>query len=487
MIRLKKLLKGLVVSEIRGNGDVAITGLSSHSKLVAPGHLFITRSEWGERTEGYVREAVDAGAVAVVTDLVNPVLQGCTQVICEQPRHLEAILAARFYQYPASELVMVGITGTNGKTTSAYLVRQLLEMLEGPYGLLGTVEWQWADQKYPAQLTTPDSITLQRFLREMVTAKCRGAVMEVTSHGLTQGRVDQIDFDVGVFTNLTQDHLDYHQTMEAYGSAKAQLFARLGRGAKEATAIINWDDPWGVRMVADCRAPIIRIGLRDGADLQAQAIEMSATGTRFVAVYQGQRAMVHTCLVGEHNVYNILCAMGVALARRHSLDRIAALCANCQPVVGRLEPVTNSRGLTVYVDYAHTPDALRRACRAIRAAHRGRLLVVFGAGGDRDRTKRPQMAQACQEEGDYSVVTSDNPRTEDPSSIAHEIVAGFNRSDCYEVELDRRKAIEKAIQLARPGDVVLIAGKGHEAMQLIHGQAHPFRDQEVAAQILGSA
>jgi UDP-N-acetylmuramoyl-L-alanyl-D-glutamate--2,6-diaminopimelate ligase len=483
MIRLKKLLKGLPISQLRGPGDVPISGLSSHSKQVVPGSLFITRSEWGERTEAYVREAVEAGAVAVVTDLLNPLQEGCTQVICEQPRLLEPVLAARFYHYPASELVMVGITGTNGKTTSAYLIRQLLELLEGPYGLLGTVEWLVGPQRYPASLTTPDAITLQRYLREMVMAHCRGAVMEVTSHGLVQGRVDQIDYDVGVFTNLTQDHLDYHQSMEAYGSAKSQLFRRLGTGAKEATAVINWDDPWGVRMAADCRVPVIKVGVRPGVDLQAEAIEMGPTGTRFVASYQGHRAMVESCLVGEHNVDNLLSAIAVALARRHPLDRVAELCAQCRPVVGRLEPVNNSRGLAIYVDYAHTDDALVRACRAIRSAHRGRLLVVFGAGGDRDKTKRPKMARACQEGADYSVVTSDNPRTEDPMAIVREIIAGFSR-DCYEIQLDRRKAIERAIQLAQPGDAILIAGKGHEATQLIQGHALPFRDQDVAAQLL---
>jgi UDP-N-acetylmuramoyl-L-alanyl-D-glutamate--2,6-diaminopimelate ligase len=298
-----------------------------------------------------------------------------------------------------------------------------------------------------------------------------------------QGRVDQIDYDVAIFTNLTQDHLDYHLTMEAYGSAKSQLFAGLGRGAKEGTAVVNWDDPWGVRMVADCRSPVIKIGLKPGVDLQAQAVEMSPTGTRFVAVYQGQRAMIETCLVGEHNVYNMLCAIGAALARRHPLERIAALCPSCKPVIGRLEPVLNRRDLGIYVDYAHTDDALRRACRAIRASHRGRLLVVFGAGGDRDRTKRPKMALACQEEADYSIVTSDNPRSEDPLAIAKEIVAGFTNS-CYEIELDRRRAIERALQLAQPGDAILIAGKGHEATQTILGQAHPFSDQDVTRELL---
>jgi len=483
MFRLKKLVKGLDIIEIRGSGEVAVSGLSSHSKRVGPGHLFITRPEWGERTEAYVREAVEAGAVAVLTDLVNPLLQGCTQVICEQPRQLESILAARFYRYPASELAMVGLTGTNGKTTTAYMARQLLELLEGPYGLLGTVEWQVADQSYGAQLTTPDAITLQRFLREMATAKSVGAVMEVTSHGLVQGRVDQIDYDVAVFTNLTQDHLDYHLTMEAYGAAKAELFAGLGRGAKESVAVVNWDDPWAVRMVAECSAPVIKFGLRDGVDLQARAIEIGPSSTRFVVTYHGQVAMVETCFVGEHNVYNMLAAMGIALARRHPLARVAALCASCTPVIGRLEPVGNSRGLSVFVDFAHTDDALRRACRAIKSAHTGRLLVVFGAGGDRDRAKRPKMAQACQEEADYAIVTSDNPRNEEPMAICREITAGFTR-DCYEVEVDRRRAIQRALQLARPGDAILIAGKGHEATQLIQGQALPFRDQEVAAELL---
>lgn len=489
MIKLKKLLKEIPGCQIKGSKELLVTGITSNSKFVAPGNLFIAKR--GIKNDGcrFIPEAIQAGASAIVTDLYDPSLKQIVQVIHPHVTAIEGSLAAAFYDNPSQELLMVGLTGTNGKTTTSFIVRNLLENWTGPCGLIGTIEYIVGAQRYPATHTTPDVITNHKMLREMIDQGCRAAVMEVSSHALDQGRVDQIEYDVAIFSNLTLDHLDYHGSMENYGQAKRLLFQSLGKGKakkkREKWAIVNQDSPWTARLLEGCTAQVLSYGIDNRAELQASAIHFDQGGTRATVTFQGKSIQCFWPLVGRFNIYNCLAAMGVALSQHISLDAAAHYMSQIPHIKGRLQPVQNSLGLNVYVDFAHSDDALINVLgtlREIQAAH-GRLIVVFGCGGDRDKSKRPKMAEACERYADLCIVTSDNPRTEDPSAICNEIVQGFTQSGNYNIELDRRAAIRKAIEMAKPDDTLLIAGKGHEAYQIFAHQTIAFDDGKVAEEI----
>lgn len=488
-MKLKKLCKDIPRLQIKGSKEIEITGICSNSKLVAPGNLFIARKGRADDGARYISEAVAAGAAAILTDMYDPSLKGVVQLLHPRVGEIEGILAAQYYQFPSDRLFMVGITGTNGKTTTSFLIKYLLDRLDGPSGLIGTIEYIIGPHRYQAVRTTPDVVSNHKMLREMCLQGCSSAIMEVTSHALDQGRVQNIDFDVAVFTNLTVDHLDYHETMEAYCAAKNRLFRSLIRKGSSKSqifpprALVNADSPWLSSILEGCEASLFTYGIDLPADLQASEIELSSSGTLFSVIYQQERYACKTPLVGRFSVYNCLAAMGVALLKGYPMNEIIPCLGDFPPVPGRLQPVSNPLELKIYVDFAHTEDALQNVLECLTELKKGRIITVFGCGGDRDQTKRPKMGAVVERFSDISIVTSDNPRSEDPEQICREIIQGFSRADAYLLEVDRRKAIEKAIACATPDDIILIAGKGHENYQIFAHKTIEFDDCTVAAEI----
>ncbi len=478
-MKLKKLLKGISVKEVRGSKDVIITGLCANSKVVAPGNLFVAKKGRVDDGAQYIPEAISAGATAILTDIFDPSLRDVTQVIHPDISAIESMLAAHYYQFPSKDLFMVGITGTNGKTTTSFLIKYLLEQLSLSCGLIGTIEYVIGKQRYQATRTTPDVISNYKMLREMVLQGCKAAVMEVTSHALDQGRVQNIEYDVGIFTNLSLDHLDYHQTMDNYYLAKQKLFEHLGCAK---TAIINSDNRWHEKILQNCRSKILTYGLHSPATLRAKDIRLSSSGTHFSICYKGQEVECRCPLVGRFNVYNCLAAIAVGLTRGEPLEKLAQILSSFPPVPGRLEPVPNDLGLNIFVDFAHSDDALINVLECLQEIKKGKIITVFGCGGDRDHFKRPKMAKAAEEFSDFCIVTSDNPRSEDPQGICKEIIKGFSKSN-WIVEIDRREAIKKAIQMATVNDIILIAGKGHETYQVFAHKTVDFDDRKIAIQL----
>lgn len=484
-MKLKKLLKDIPLIIVKGSKELDITGICINSKLVSPGNLFIARKGRSDDGTKYIPEAISAGAVAILTDMYDPSLKDITQLIYPDIAQIEGILAAHFYQFASHELYMVGITGTNGKTTTSLIIKHLLDDLSCPCGLIGTIENIIGNQHYQAKLTTPDVTTNHKLLREMVLHGCQSAVMEVTSHALDQGRVQYIDYDVAVFTNLTLDHLDYHQTMENYFLAKKKLFSSLGKGKKDhkKAAVINADSAWSSQIIEGCPAHPLTYGIDNSADLHAKNLHFTPSGTSFDILYQGKSFLCKTPLVGRFNVYNILAAIGVALSKNFEMQEIIKSIASFKYVSGRLEPVMNQLDLKIYVDFAHSDDALKNVLESLSEFKQKRIITVFGCGGDRDQSKRAKMAHVSETFSDITIITSDNPRSEDPVAIAKQIIQGFQRQDSYLVELDRFAAINKAIEIGEPDDIILIAGKGHESYQLFANKILEFDDRKIASQI----
>jgi UDP-N-acetylmuramoyl-L-alanyl-D-glutamate--2,6-diaminopimelate ligase len=467
-MKLKTLLQGMDV-QIKGKKEIEITGLCSHSKKTAPGDLFIARK--GLQADGslFIEEALAAGAVAVMTDLYNPFLD-VTQVITPSPKQLEVEIASRFYHHPSRSLFLIGVTGTNGKTTTCYLIKHLIEKKPHECGLMGTIENIIGDHRLPSVLTTPDIITVNHYLSEMLHQKCRAAVMEVTSHAMTQERAKGLEFDVGVFTNLSQDHLDYHGSMEEYAAAKALFFQQLAQQKHKPVkkAVMNLDDPYTPRLLKDIALPVLTYSIDNKtADLYTENLMLSRTGVSFVACYGEKRCTVHTSLVGRFNVYNSLAAMGVALTYGMSLEDIAHQFSSFPHVPGRLQKVHNSRCMNVYVDFAHTEQALENVLLTLKDVAEGKIITVVGCGGDRDKEKRPKMAHVVEHYSDVLVFTSDNPRSEDPERIIEDMLRGITNTSSVHIEVDRKKAIQYALSLAQQEDIVLIAGKGHECTQIL--------------------
>ncbi len=482
-VKLKRLLSRLPIATVRGPKDVEITGLTANSKCVAPGNLFIAKKGLTVDGAKFIPEAIAAGATAVLTDLYNPFYPQVTQIIHPDVAAIEATLAAEFYDHPDASLFLVGITGTNGKTTVSYLVRHLLEAQAEACGLIGTIEWIVGQHVFPSGKTTPDVIQNTKLFREMVDSGCKACAMEVSSHALDQGRVQAIEFDVALFTNLTQDHLDYHTTMQTYAAAKAKLFTSLTEGKKKfpKSAVVNSDSPYCTQMTAQCSSPVIRYGIDSDCDLKATSIALTPQGTTFTLEYRGQREQIVSPLIGRFNVYNLLAAAGVGLAHGLTLQHIAAAFATFAKVPGRLEPVPNARSLPIFVDYAHTDDALLNVLKTLKEFKKGRLITVFGCGGNRDPLKRPKMGAVAEEHSDLAIITSDNPRSEDPLEIIRAILGGLKKPEEALVIPDREMAIRRAIELAQPDDVILIAGKGHETYQIFADRTIDFDDRLIAS------
>jgi len=467
---------------VGGDADVEIADLAYDSARVGRGTLFFCVR--GLRSDGheFAPDAVERGAVALVVDheLDLPV----PQVMVADVRAAMAPLAVRFWGDPTAELTVAGITGTNGKTTTAFLLRGILEAEGRQTGLLGTVKRMVGAREEEVVRTTPEAIDLQATFRRMLDGGDEACVMEVSSHALTLGRSAGISFDVKAFTNLTQDHLDFHADMEEYFLAKRALFFETGR----ATSVVNLDDPYGRRLANELRESgqtMLTFSASGGeADFRAEDVRFDAAGARFRCVGPEATAAIEMPLPGHFNVENALAALAAASVLGIPLERSAAALAGAERVPGRFEPVDEGQPFTVLVDYAHTPDSLDNVLRAARLLTGGRVICVFGCGGDRDREKRPRMGRIGAELSDVCVVTSDNPRSEDPEAIIAEVLEGIPERGQVEVEPDRRAAIALALD-ARPGDTVVIAGKGHEqGQEFDQGRKIPFDDREVAREEL---
>lgn len=483
-MRLSSLREVLPEADFIDFEDVPITGVANDSRRVKPGHLFVAVPGYKEDGLRFVVDALSRGCVAVLTDRRTQGIPHVPQVVVPDVRRALARVSSHFYRYPSSALSVVGVTGTKGKTTTSYLVRSMLEAAGGKVGLLGTVSYVIGDREIPAPMTTPDAVDLQGYLAQMREEGLTHAVMEVSSHALAQRRADGIDFAAGVFTNLTRDHLDFHKTHEEYRDAKAILFEALGR---ERVAVLNADDPASDEFARRTQARTVWYGLRPGMDCSAEVMHGDLDGTVVHLWTVRGDAEFRMPLVGRHNVYNLLAATASVLALGHSLAVAVAGAQGMRCVPGRLEAVECSQPFHVFVDYAHTEDSLRNVISALRGLVAGRILAVFGCGGDRDRGKRPLMGRAVEELADLAFVTSDNPRTEDPARILDDVVAGMTDVARRRVILDREEAIFAAIREARAGDVVLLAGKGHEHYQILRETVKPFDDREVAIRAITGA
>lgn len=494
---LADLVRPLEEAGRLGNLSVEIAAVTDDSRSVTPGSLFVAVK--GGRVDGhaYLQKAVAAGASAlVVQDPLPsgssiPDLKSSVPVIrVKDSRRAVGLLASRFYGEPSSRLGMVGVTGTNGKTTVTYLCKAVLEAAGRRVGIIGTVAYHIGSVQLNASHTTPGPIELQSLLARMVEAGLDSVVMEVSSHALALDRTVGCEFDVAVYTNLTQDHLDFHANMEDYFRAKLRLFTALGTGrakARPQRAIVNVDDARGHLVCGASAVPVWTYAIERQADLRAEAVSLSLAGTSFTAVTPGGRFSVSSRLVGEHNVYNMLAAIGVGLHEGLSPEAIRAGIGAVATVPGRFERVEGGQDFVVIVDYAHTEDALVHLLSTAQALKAGRIITVFGCGGDRDRGKRPKMGRAAAEQSDLVILTSDNPRSEDPFVILDQIESGIRQAKAsvrYERIPDRRAAIEAAVAAARPGDMVLIAGKGHEDYQIIGDARHPFDDRQVAREAI---
>jgi UDP-N-acetylmuramoyl-L-alanyl-D-glutamate--2,6-diaminopimelate ligase len=464
--------------------DRVVSAVAYDSRRVVAGSVFVALK--GLRADGslFTDQAASRGAIAVVSEAASPGGFAIPWLRVTDARLALALLADRFFDHPSRRMPVVGVTGTNGKTTTAYLLASILDAAGLRAGMLGTVAYRIGGEDREASRTTPEAPDVQQLLSEMLQHGCRSAVMEVSSHALSLKRVDGMRFAAGIFSNLTRDHLDFHEDMEAYFAAKRRLFEMLPDGAP---GVINLDDPRGASLVDICRTPIT-YALNAAADVTAGPIEMTLSGLRFDATTPMGTARIASKLVGRPNVYNILAATATAAALEVPIAAIEAGITNLAGVPGRFEVVSQPADqVTVIVDYAHTDDALRNLLETARPLSAKRLITVFGCGGDRDRSKRPLMGMVAARLSDVVVITSDNPRSEDPARIIEEIERGIpagrdssSRAPLIQSVVDRAAAIERAVSIATSGDVVLIAGKGHEKYQQIGDRVLPFDDGEVA-------
>lgn len=477
-MKLGELLQDVPVSAMTAGRETEIRDIRYDSRAVEPGDLFVAVEGLQSDGHRFIPMAAERGAAAVLCQ--RPPEGDIPYVLTADSRRALALASAAYFGKPSERLRMVGVTGTNGKTTSTTLIKGMVEDCLGvKAGLIGTIANCIGDEEMPAQRTTPESYDLQKLLRRMVDAGCEYAVMEVSSHALALDRVAGIHFRAGLFTNLTQDHLDFHGTMENYAQAKSLLFAACGRAA------VNLDDPWAGFMAARARCPVIGFGVENQTGLlAAEDVEYRADGVRFTARLGGERAAVNLGIPGKFSVSNALTALAAAALLDIPLRDAAACLGRAAGVKGRVEVVPTGSDFTVVIDYAHTPDALEKVLQSMRAVTDGRLVALFGCGGDRDRGKRPIMGRAAAENADFSIVTSDNPRTEDPEAIIADILEGMPPDAPKAVIPDRREAIAWAIDHHRPGDVIVLAGKGHETYQEVNGAKNHMDEREIVAEHL---
>ncbi len=486
LMQLKNLVAAVPTRRIIGPLDRTVESIAYDSRRVQKNGLFIALP--GQKTDGnqFVDQAVDRGATVVVTEREEN-CPSATCVVVDNARQAMADLAAIFYDYPTRRLKLAAVTGTNGKTTTSFLIKHISEKAGLRCGLLGTVRYEIGDRILPAIRTTPESLDLQELLAQIANAGCRAAALEVSSHALAQDRTRGLEWDVAVFTNLTQDHLDFHGTMEKYFEAKMRLFEGLAtqKTKKTPVAVVNLDDRYGEQIVSRLakRVSTITYGMSARADFRASNYRTEFGGTSYQLDARGRSYLVRVPLIGRFNVANATAALAAVTVLGINLREAILSLARSPQVPGRLEAVPAKRQFQVFVDYAHTDDALLNVLKTLRELSPRKLIVVFGCGGDRDRQKRPLMGAVADQNADFSIITSDNPRKEDPDAIIAEVEKGF-RGDRHEKIPDRAEAIARAIGLAQPRDIVLIAGKGHEAYQEFADHTVPFDDIQVARRAL---
>ena len=475
-MKLRELLKDIPVLECTADLETEITAICYDSRKAEPGCLFVAVTGFAADGNRFIPMALEKGAAAVVT--AKKPEQDIPYILVESDRLALAMLGCNFYGHPAKSMTMIGVTGTNGKTSSTLLLKQVLEKTLGArVGLIGTMANMIGEKTIPTERTTPESLDLQALFARMRDGGCTHVIMEVSSHAITLERIGGVHFDVAAFTNLTEDHLDFHKTMDAYCDAKAELFRRCDR------AVINADDSYAGRILAAAACPVLTTSVTTKEGLHAENVELHAEGISFTAVYGEERASVKLPIPGRFTVYNALTVLGVACQLGISLSDCAEALKTAKGVKGRVEVVpTPGTPYSVLVDYAHTPDGLENVLRSVRDFCRGRLICVFGCGGDRDPLKRPIMGKIGVELSDIAVITSDNPRTEPPLAIIEDILKGVNQENGeYIVIEDRRRAIRYAMDIAEKNDIIVLAGKGHETYQDIGGQKHHLDEREEVA------
>ncbi|CQR47794.1 UDP-N-acetylmuramoyl-L-alanyl-D-glutamate--L-lysine ligase [Paraliobacillus sp. PM-2] len=486
---MKQLIELLnTIPQYQGNKSIPsieIKGITIDSRKVQQGYLFFCIEGYTVDGHDFVNQAIENGAVAVIAQ--KQVASYTVPVIYVKDT-VKALgyIANAFYDYPTQRLELIGVTGTNGKTSVTNLINEMLQVNQNITGLIGTIEMKIANQSYPVANTTPEISFLQQSFKQMITEGVDTAIMEVSSHALELGRVNGCDFDIAVFTNLSQDHLDYHGTMNNYFSAKSRLFQQLGNTYykdKPKYAVINVDDVYGPEFMHATVQPVITYGIDKLADVHAKNITLHASGSTFVLETFKGDIEINSKLMGKFSIYNMLAAASVALLKGISLTTIKYVLEHTSGVSGRFEPIQVGQSFGVIVDYAHTPDSLQNVLETIKEFSQGKIYVVVGCGGDRDKTKRPLMAEIACKYADQAVFTSDNPRSEDPQAILEDMIRNLNITN-YQLEVDRKKAIEKTVALANGNDMILIAGKGHEAYQIIGNDTLPFDDREVAAEAI---
>ncbi len=482
-MKLREVLQDIPLVHLSGSGEEEIKSIVYSSGRVTPGSLFAALR--GGKRDGldFVGEALKKGAAAVLADRPKPPEFSGVWVQVQDSREALALSAANFYGRPSRKLTVVGVTGTKGKTTVTHLLESILQEANFRPGLIGTISYRGPGFSSEAERTTPEAPDIQLLLRRMLEAGASHCLLEVSSHALDLKRVWGVEFDVAIFTNLSGEHLDYHASMEEYFEAKKKLFFL---NTKKRTAVVNIDDPYGRKLLEELPLKTISFGCNPAAIVRASHYFFDQDGLRLTAQYPGGRAELSSPLMGRHNLYNILAALAAGLALNIPLASISSGIARLRSVPGRLEKVDNDQGVLVFVDYAHTDSALRHLLETARSLTSSRVILVFGAGGDRDRSKRERMGAVAADLADWSFLTSDNPRSEDPAAILAEIEKGFHKKGrkTFTSVADRREAIVRALSFARKGDIVLVAGKGHEPYQIIKDQRLPFNDAEVIREVL---
>lgn len=485
MLTLHQLLSGVQYQMLQGDPAAMVTGVEYDSRRVEAGNVFVCISGFNNDGHDFASQAIANGASTLIVErnLVAP--EDCNIVLVQNTRAVLPVLAANFYGRPSEKLRVIGVTGTNGKTTTTHLIRSVLEENGYKVGLLGTLYGSFGDYVEQYANTTPESLDVERFIHRVLQGGGSHVIMEVSSHALDLGRVDEIDFDGAVFTNLTQDHLDYHKSMESYREAKLKLFAGLS-SADGHYGIINNDDSNSEFFLRTGKTKKVSYGIENDADVKAVDIQIDPRGSHLKIIYPGGEILCHTKLAGIFNVYNTLAAISAGIAEKVAPDVIIRGIEKIAGVPGRFELIDEGQNYSVIVDYAHTPDGLENILKTARQIARGRIITVFGAGGDRDRTKRPLMGRIAAEYSDFSIITSDNPRSEDPLAIIDDIMVGVKENDSayYAIVPDRREAIRHSVYLANTDDMVIIAGKGHEDYQIIKGEVFPFDDRLIAREYI---
>ena len=461
--------------------DVEITGITNDSRKVRPGYLYVAIKGYKADGHNFIKKSLECGAQAIVSEEKLSLDTSIPQIVVRNTRKALSSLSCCFYNNPSQKINVVGVTGTNGKTTTTFLTKSIIEKAGYEAGLIGTINYQIGEKMITAQETTPESVELQRLIAEMVEAKIKFAVMEVSSHSAIQHRIENIDFKTAVFTNITAEHLDYHKTISNYMNAKVELFKNL---RKDSFAVLNADDEFSEYFADRTNAKILWYGIKNDADIKAEICRESTSDIMIKLKYSGKEIDMKIPFVGVHNVYNVLAAVASAISLGFELDVIKSGIETAPTVPGRLESVPCNRGFEVVVDYAHTPHALETILQALRNLVKGRILLVFGCGGDRDKEKRPLMGRIADEKSDVFWLTNDNPRSEDPLNIIDGIKVGIKPGRSFHTQINRHKAIADALSEATDGDLVLVAGKGHEKYQIIKDTITPFDDREVIKAIL---